>query len=153
MKKMPNNPQFMKDVKREVLTLIGLRHPNLVLFMGIYNSNDTFCVLTEFCAGGNLFSLLHEKQNIKLSWKQRYKMTIQIVKGMNYLHSFNPPIIHRDLKSLNILLSEEITGPNDFVSVKISDFGLARAQINNEEMMTSYTGTFVFIISIGWLQR
>jgi len=47
---------------------------------------------------------------------------------MNYLHSSNPPYIHRDLKSLNLLLMEKVNSINDNINVKITDFGLARIQ-------------------------
>ena len=56
-------------------------------------------------------------------------MAVDVAKGMNYLHTSDEkgPILHRDLKSLNLLVTEPITGPNDFVQVKITDFGLSRA--------------------------
>lgn len=62
------------------------------------------CIVTEFCEGGNLFSCLHENKQIELSWKQRIKMSLDVARAMNFLHSFNPPILHRDLKSLKYSL-------------------------------------------------
>ena len=72
-------------------------------------------IMTEYCFGGSLFSLLHEKQSIKLTFKQRYRMALDIAKGMNFLHIQEPPILHRDLKSLNLLLAEEVRSENDHV--------------------------------------
>ena len=69
-------------------------------------------------------------------------MTLDIAKGMNYLHSFKPPILHRDLKSLNLLLLEQVSKPTDKVSVKISDFGLSREMLGVDSKMTGQTGTF-----------
>ena len=100
MKVLLKNQESMKDFKREISTLMRLRHPNLVLFMGLFSTSDSICIITEYCSGGTAFKLLHENLKVNLSWKQRYKMGLDIAKGMNYLHSNNPPIIHRDLKSL-----------------------------------------------------
>ena len=55
-------------------------------------------------------------------------MAIDIAKGMNFLHTSEPQILHRDLKSLNLLLTETITGPTDFVQCKVTDFGLSRSK-------------------------
>ena len=77
-----------------------LHHPNLVIFMGSCEKDKRISIVTEFCNGGTLFSLLHEKKNISLSWNQRVKICLDIARGMQFLHTHNPPIIHRDLKSL-----------------------------------------------------
>ena len=63
-------------------------------------------------------------------------MCLDIAKGMHFMHSLNPPLMHRDLKSLNLLLSEKITGPKDLVNVKITDFGLSRSMGSEGNMMT-----------------
>jgi serine/threonine-protein kinase CTR1 len=57
-------------------------------------------IVTEFCHGGTLFSLLHEMKSVELNWKQRFTMAFDIAKGMHFLHSQEPHILHRDLKSL-----------------------------------------------------
>ena len=62
---------------------------------------------------------------------------------MSYLHShFDPPILHRDLKSLNILISQPVSSDHDFICAKITDFGLSRENSLANEMMTENTGTF-----------
>jgi serine/threonine-protein kinase CTR1 len=60
----------------------------------------------EYCNGGSLFNLLHEPKETKekLSTQQQLEYALQIAEGMEYLHSHNPMIVHRDLKSLNILV-------------------------------------------------
>ena len=64
MKKSSKTP-FLKEFNREIQSLSNLRHPNLVLFMGA--SEDKLCIVTEYCKGGTLFSLLHEKKSVFLS--------------------------------------------------------------------------------------
>jgi len=59
------------EFKREVITLSRIRHPNLVLFMGVTQDKDNLCIVTEFCFGGTLFELLHGDHKIPLSWKQK----------------------------------------------------------------------------------
>eukprot|EP01022_Parablepharisma_sp_SALTPOND_P026789 TRINITY_DN64920_c1_g1_i1.p1 TRINITY_DN64920_c1_g1~~TRINITY_DN64920_c1_g1_i1.p1 ORF type:complete len:928 (-),score=42.57 TRINITY_DN64920_c1_g1_i1:2399-5182(-) len=132
---------LIKEFKREITVLAALRHPNLVLFMGAGRLPEGHvCILTEFCSGGTLFKLLHESTHIPVSWKQRCKMALDIAKGMSFLHSYKPPFIHRDLKSLNLLLSEPVKGPTDYIHVKVTDFGLARYQ-NHDQYMTANAGT------------
>lgn len=92
--KFANNGQdtgknnLTKEFKREIATLIKVRHTNLVNFMGACTDNQSgqVLILTEFCFGGTLFSLLHEKRSVELSMKQRFRMAFDIAKGMNFLH-------------------------------------------------------------------
>jgi serine/threonine protein kinase len=135
--------QSLKEFQREVTTLYKVRHPNLVLFVGACADKGHIMILTEFCSGGSLFSLLHEKRSINLSLKQKHRMALDIAKGMNYLHTQDPPILHRDLKSLNLLVYEQVRNNSDFIQIKITDFGLSR---HNDDLstsrMTGLAGTF-----------
>jgi len=92
--KFANNGQdtgknnLTKEFKREIATLIKVRHSNLVNFMGACTDDvrGHVLILTEFCFGGTLFSLLHEKKSVYLTMKQRFRMAIDVAKGMNFLH-------------------------------------------------------------------
>jgi len=128
-----------KEFEREVTAMMRLRHPNLVMFMGAC-AEPQMIIVSEFCGGETLFKLLHEKKNIMLTWKQKLKMMKDVARGMFYLHDNNPPILHRDLKSLNLLLLDEVTSPNDKIMVKITDFGVARA-MDESGKMTGQMGT------------
>jgi serine/threonine protein kinase len=97
------------------------------------------CIVTEYCAGSTLFELLHEKTSTRLSWKLRLGFAKDIAQGMAYLHSATPPIIHRDLKSLNLLLSRSITDINSSTTIKITDFGVSRPA--SADKMTGMMGT------------
>jgi serine/threonine protein kinase len=140
--KMLRNTQaskFTKEFYREIAAMSSLRHPNLVLFMGACVS-PSMAIVTEFCAGDTLFKLLHERKEIMLSWRQKLQMAKDVAMGMCYLHECKPPILHRDLKSLNLLLKDPVTGATDPVCVKITDFGVARILEDNTHM-TGQTGT------------
>ena len=151
----------LKEFKREVSSLNMLRHPNLVLFMGAIAEPNNICIVTEYCAGGTLFNILHQKHELILTWGLRLRFLQEIATGMNFLHTNDPPIIHRDLKSLNILLTSKIEKPTDMTSCKISDFRLSKiiSKLDSaKEAMTGQLGTSVripYIInnSIGWPQK
>mmetsp|Transcript_17685 Transcript_17685/g.61967 ORF Transcript_17685/g.61967 Transcript_17685/m.61967 type:complete len:347 (-) Transcript_17685:283-1323(-) len=130
---------------REVAVMSKVHHENLVKFLGVSLSMRPLRVVTEFCEGDTLFGLLHDEVDVELVWKQKLKMCTDVGEAMNYLHSFKPQIIHRDLKSLNLLLSKVVSGPTDIPLVKVSDFGLARmkdADAGSEwDKMTKEAGT------------
>jgi serine/threonine protein kinase len=128
-----------KEFEREVKAMVSLRHPNLVLFMGACQTPQMI-IVSEFCAGGSLFTLLHESKNLAISWKQKLKMIKDVARGMLYLHEAPSPILHRDLKSLNLLLVKQFSGPNDSVYIKITDFGVARILEQSMEL-TGQMGT------------
>mmetsp|Transcript_102067 Transcript_102067/g.304621 ORF Transcript_102067/g.304621 Transcript_102067/m.304621 type:complete len:301 (-) Transcript_102067:152-1054(-) len=111
---------------REVAIMPKINHRNLVKFLGVASLHRPFRIVTEFCAGGNCFELLHNCEHIELAWAQQHKMCLDVAQAMDYLHKFNPQIIHRDLKSLNLLLSEPLLNDKDVPLVKVSDFGLSR---------------------------
>lgn len=130
---------IMKEFEREVSAMVQLRHPNIVLFMGISIERD-LAIISEFCAGASLFKLLHDRKDIELSWLQRLKILKDVAKGVLYLHEINPPLIHRDLKSLNVLLQDEVTGPKDQLIAKVTDFGVTR-HLDETVNMTGQMGT------------
>lgn len=111
---------------REVGIMPRLQHENLVNFLGVASLERPFRIITEFCSGGCCFELLHNCDHIEIQWSQQVKMCTDVASAMLYLHNFNPQIIHRDLKSLNLLLAQPVTGIHDNPLVKVSDFGLSR---------------------------
>ncbi|KAL3648566.1 hypothetical protein CASFOL_004969 [Castilleja foliolosa] len=116
--------------RQEVSLIKRLRHPNILLFMGAVTSPQHLCIVTEFLPRGSLFRLL-QRNTSKLEWRRRIHMALDIARGMNYLHHCNPPIVHRDLKSSNLLVDKNWT-------VKVGDFGLSR--LKHETYLTTKTG-------------
>lgn len=129
---MLNSEESINCFIDECNILKNLRHPNILLFMGACTSPPNFFVVTEFCEKGNLFELLHSSKQIILNWEDKRRIAIEIAQGMNYLHSFDPPILHRDLKSMNILLDRNY-------QIKIADFGSTKFL---DVHMTKQKGTF-----------
>ena len=123
------------EFKREVASFIILNHPYLLIFFGVIVEPKHLSIITEYCPGGNLHELLFKKKYIYLSWKIRKNFLLQIAIGMNFLHTNNPPILHRDLKSLNILLTNDMKKSSDITDVKIADLGLSITYEKNNNLM------------------
>jgi tRNA A-37 threonylcarbamoyl transferase component Bud32 len=128
--KQEYSEEIITSFRQEVSLMKRLRHPNVLLFMGAVTSPQRLCIVTEILPRGSLFRLL-QRNTSKLDWRRRIHMASDIARGMNYLHHCTPPIIHRDLKSSNLLVDKNWT-------VKVADFGLSR--IKHETYLTTKTG-------------
>ncbi|XP_074283956.1 uncharacterized protein LOC141608509 [Silene latifolia] len=128
--KQEYSEEVISSFRQEVSLMKRLRHPNILLFMGAVTSPQRLCIVTEFLPRGSLFRLLQRSKS-KLDWRRRIHMALDIARGMNYLHNCNPPIVHRDLKSSNLLVDKNW-------SVKVADFGLSR--VKHETYLTTKSG-------------
>uniref|UniRef100_A0A3Q1JKT2 non-specific serine/threonine protein kinase n=1 Tax=Anabas testudineus TaxID=64144 RepID=A0A3Q1JKT2_ANATE len=107
-------PQQLQAFKNEVGVLRKTRHVNILLFMG-YTTKPQLAIVTQWCEGSSLYHHLHIIET-KFEMIKLIDIARQTAQGMDYLHAKS--IIHRDLKSNNIFLHDDLT-------VKIGDFGLA----------------------------
>ncbi|KAG7333840.1 hypothetical protein KOW79_002247 [Hemibagrus wyckioides] len=128
-----------ESVKQEAKLFAMLRHPNIIRLEGVCLEEPNLCLVMEYAQGGTLNRTLTGRRippHILVNW------AVQIAKGMQYLHEEAAvPIIHRDLKSSNILILEKIEN-NDIgrKTLKITDFGLAREWHKTTKM--SAAGTY-----------
>ncbi|XP_070578982.1 mitogen-activated protein kinase kinase kinase 9-like isoform X2 [Ptychodera flava] len=133
----------LENVRQEAKLFWLLSHPNIIQLKGVCLKEPNLCLVLEFARGGALNRILSGGRrvppDILVDW------ALQIARGMNYLHNEAPlPLIHRDLKSCNILLSEKLE--NDDLSnktLKITDFGLAREMYKTTRM--SAAGTYAWM--------
>ncbi|KAM2893095.1 hypothetical protein FF1_008486 [Malus domestica] len=124
-----------KEFLSEVTIMKRLRHPNIVLFMGAVTKPPNLSIVTEYLSRGSLYRLLHKAgAREALDERRRLSMAYDVAKGMNYLHRRKPPIVHRDLKSPNLLVDKKYT-------VKVCDFGLSRLKANTFLSSKSAAGT------------
>ncbi|KAH9518954.1 hypothetical protein Btru_008774 [Bulinus truncatus] len=123
-------PAQMQAFKNEVGVLRKTRHLNILLFMGLV-SKPHLAIVTQWCDGHSLYKHLHV-QETKFRMDQLTMIAKQSAQGMDYLHAKS--IIHRDLKSNNIFLTEVCT---ENMTVKIGDFGLATVK-------TRWSGSHMF---------
>lgn len=125
--------------KNEANLMFHLRHPHIVSLMGFVDE-EPYMLIMEFIEKGNLSDFL-KSTNPDLDWLLKKQFAFQIAQGMLYLHDLN--ILHRDLKSLNVLL-------NKHLEIKLSDFGLASlkkeiTEQSNTNSSGGATGTFAWM--------
>ncbi|XP_017241764.1 probable serine/threonine-protein kinase SIS8 isoform X2 [Daucus carota subsp. sativus] len=134
--------ESLKEFKSEVRIMKRARHPNVVLFMGAVTRAPNLSIVTEFLPRGSLYRLIH-KPNNQLDVRRRMRMALDAARGMNYLHNCTPVIVHRDLKSPNLLVDKNWV-------VKVCDFGLSRMKYSTFLSSRSTAGT---VRQSGWLPR
>ncbi|XP_027937082.1 serine/threonine-protein kinase CTR1-like isoform X2 [Vigna unguiculata] len=129
------DPGRFEEFLKEVSLMKRLRHPNIVLLMGAVIQPPKLSIVTEYLSRGSLYELLHMPNvGSSLSERCRLKMAYDVASGMNYLHQMRPPIVHRDLKSPNLLVDDSYT-------VKVCDFGLSRTKANTFLSSKTAAGT------------
>lgn len=129
------------DLFAEVDLLGKLRHRNIVRLLGYLHNETDVMMLSEYMPNGNLGAALHGKQAGKMlvDWLSRYNVALGVAHGLAYLHhDCHPPVIHRDVKSSNILLD------SDF-EARIADFGLARMMLHKNETVSMVAGSYGYI--------
>ncbi|XP_010266812.1 PREDICTED: receptor protein kinase CLAVATA1 [Nelumbo nucifera] len=125
----------------EIQTLGRIRHRNIVRLLGFVSNNDTNLLIYEYMPNGSLGELLHGSKGSHLQWETRCRIAVEAAKGLCYLHhDCSPLIIHRDVKSNNILLD------SDF-EAHVADFGLAKflQGAGASECMSSIAGSYGYI--------
>lgn len=128
-----------KQFKNEVEILSKYKHENLVSLLGYSCDGCTYCLIYEYVSTGALFDIL-EKNPQKLAWKQRIRIALGTAKAVAYLHTaFPTPLIHRDIKSANILLDAD-NNP------KLCDFGIVKLLPSQKtDMHTTLYGTSAYM--------
>lgn len=107
------------------------RHPNICRLLGACMDPPNRCLVVELLTRGSLWGVLRTSKSMDAM--TRFGFVNDTAKGMSYLHNFHPPILHRDLKSPNLLVDLQY-------NIKISDFGLARVKAH-VQTMTGNCGT------------
>ncbi|XP_065608882.1 receptor-interacting serine/threonine-protein kinase 2 [Cyrtonyx montezumae] len=129
---------------KEAEILHKARFSYILPILGICNEPDFLGIVTEYMANGSLNQLLHGKDMYPdIAWCLRYRILYEIALGVNYLHNMNPPLLHHDLKTQNILLDDEF-------HVKIADFGMSKWRVISMSQSRSETslpegGTIVYM--------
>jgi serine/threonine protein kinase len=95
-----------EDLEQEIRILRSLRHPNIVLFMGVALNDKTRYIVTELMLGNSLDALIHQHKpasrrnqlHVAIQFSKKVELLRDVIKGMIYLHGLTPSIVHRDLK-------------------------------------------------------
>ncbi|CAM6028813.1 unnamed protein product [Sphagnum balticum] len=138
---LSNDRMVVKDFRQEVELLVKLRHPNIVQFLGAVTRQPPLMLITEYLAGGDLYELLSRKKEA-LPAPLIVKYSLDIARGMCYLHNGPNAIIHRDLKPRNVILDEAH-------ELKVGDFGLSKLikvdHLRDVYKMTGETGSYRYM--------
>mmetsp|Transcript_19734 Transcript_19734/g.35757 ORF Transcript_19734/g.35757 Transcript_19734/m.35757 type:complete len:345 (-) Transcript_19734:80-1114(-) len=142
---MPRSHKEMMVLNREVRILAQAQHPNLAQLYGVVIAHgQPLRIVTDFCEGGSLAGLIYDEPTWSLTWDQKLQVCADTASGMVYLHKQR--IIHRDLKSPNLLLNKSIKSVADVPHCKISDFGLAKMRTEpTMSAMTMAVGTLTWM--------
>ncbi|OVA05722.1 Protein kinase domain [Macleaya cordata] len=125
----------------EVQTLGRIRHRNIVRLLAFCSNKDTNLLVYEYMPNGSLGEVLHGKRGGFLNWDTRLKIAMEAAKGLCYLHhDCCPLILHRDVKSNNILLDSDL-------EAHVADFGLAKflQDTGTSECMSAIAGSYGYI--------
>ncbi|MFS7919833.1 putative protein kinase RLK-Pelle-RLCK-VIIa-2 family [Helianthus anomalus] len=121
-------------IPAEIETLALCKHPNIVSLLGFCSEDHEMFLIFEFASKGSLENCLEKNKMANVTWAQRIQICLGVARGLNYLHANlegKRMILHRDVKSANILLDEKW-------NAKVADFGLSKFNPAGHTLMSAF---------------
>jgi serine/threonine protein kinase len=131
-----------KQIQAEIKLLCSVRHPHINKLLAVSFNGPNRCLVLDFMDAGSLDDRVFAKP--LLQWKERAAILLHTARGLAHLHSLDPPIVHRDVKSANVLLKRIVaesddgggSGGGDSASstliAQVADFGTSRVNVVSE---------------------
>jgi len=135
--KTNNTDAEVEEFKKEFSVLVSFNSPYIIRFRGACLA-DKLCMVMEFCPHGSLYDLLRSPEFV-MTWDRFFSFAIETTAGLAVLHKAKPSILHRDMKTLNLLVDKDY-------HTKLCDFGLSRFNTgSNLATLSKCRGTYAYI--------
>jgi len=127
--------QFKHALENEIQICSALKHPSIVTYLGHDSIADNLYIYMEYMIGGSMSSVLHQFGAFEEGLISKYAR--DMLEGLDYLHTRSPPVLHRDIKSANVLMGQSADGGE--LCAKLADFGCSKR--NADTLSTTLKGT------------
>ncbi|XP_069017582.1 serine/threonine-protein kinase Nek3 isoform X1 [Embiotoca jacksoni] len=138
---LPKNQSKLENSRREAILLSRMKHPNIVAFREAFEADDLLCIVMEYCSGGDLLQRIQQQKTTQFCVDNILKWFAQMCAGAKHIH--DKRVLHRDLKSKNIFLTDDGT-------VKLGDFGSACILNSSKAYAHTYVGTPYYVAPEIW---
>lgn len=138
---LPKNQSKFENTRREAVLLSRMKHPNIVAFREAFEADDLLCIVMEYCGGGDLLQRIRQQKTEQFCVDDILRWFSQMCAGAKHIH--DKRVLHRDLKSKNIFLTDNGT-------IKLGDFGSACILNSSKAYAHTYVGTPYYVAPEIW---
>ncbi|XP_069061551.1 serine/threonine-protein kinase Nek3-like isoform X2 [Pleurodeles waltl] len=134
--RLPKSQCGIHDSRQEAILLAKMKHPNIVAFKESFEADGHLYIVMEYCDGGDLLQAIKKQRGNLFPEKKILHWFVQLCMGVQHIH--NKRVLHRDIKSKNIFLTQH-------GQIKLGDFGSARLLLSPKAFACTYVGTPYYV--------